>query len=104
MPDPDFKSQDPAGGSCDPGKEPPPSKLRERLDEFERVLRQAATDAEQAVRSGIKSALPSEAHKHLSNSKKEFLLFVRNIVDNEIQRSERHEDEKQSPQDPSKDK
>jgi BMFP domain-containing protein YqiC len=62
------------------------SKLRDKMQEFEKTIRSGLQDVEQNVRETMRKVVPEDVAGHLSKSKKEFLLAIRSLVDGELKR------------------
>lgn len=63
--------------------------FRERIEDMERTLRVKMKEVDSVVRNSMQNVFPPDVTKHLNNSKREFLLAVKRIVDREIERTER---------------
>lgn len=75
--------------SAEEGSASSSGRFRSRMKDFEGQLRQAAKDFDDLVRDGMKNMVPEEVSTHITNSKREFLLAIRALVDREIERTEK---------------
>lgn len=70
--------------------------FRARLEDLEKTVRIKVEEADRMLREAVRSAVPEDVARHMSNSKREFLLGIRKIIDRELEKSEKTEQKNDS--------
>jgi hypothetical protein len=71
-----------------------------RFEEFESRLRQKIGEVDDMVRDGLRRIVPADTAQHLSNSKREFLMAIRTVIDRELERTPAKENSTSETQQP----
>jgi hypothetical protein len=71
--------------------------FRARLDDFEKTVRGKVEEVDKMFRDAVRSAVPEDVAKHMSNSKREFLLGIRRMIDREIEKTEKQQENPTAP-------
>lgn len=71
------------------------ARFRSRLSDFEKTVRSKIQEMDNFVRENVRAAVPPEVATHMQNSKREFLLAIRKLVDRELEKSDKEAPPKQ---------